>query len=425
MKWLHGSWTHTESLTRYIPEGRRLLLKVLFSPPDISEREIEAVAEVLRSGWITTGPKTKEFERRIAAYTHTDRAICFNSATAAMEMALRILGIGEGDEVITSAYTYTATASAIHHVGARIVLVDTAPGQYEMDYGKVAEAITEKTKAILPVDIGGKMIDYDQLFAAVNSRKHLYSPKTQLQKCFDRIVVIADSAHGFGSAYRGKPSGTVADFTAFSFHAVKNLTTAEGGALVWCSKEGLDDEELYRQLNLLALHGQSKDALSKLKPGAWEYDITSLAYKNNMTDIMAAIGLVQLDRYDAMVSRRRQIAQTYDAALIPLGISTRHHFEEGYFSNCHLLLSRIPNCDSHRRNRIIQYMAERGIACNVHYKPLPMFSAYRKLGFDISDYPMAYAQFENEITLPLHSLLTDEEVSYVINVFQTALDVVK
>lgn len=400
-------------------------MKVAFSPPDISEQEIAAVADAMRSVWITTGPRTKEFERRIAAYTQSDRAVCFNSATAAMELALRVLGVGEGDEVITCAYTYTATASVIHHVGAKIVLVDVAEDSFEMDYDKLAEAITERTKVVMPVDLGGKMADYDRIFKVLESKKHLYRPATELQKKFDRPVVLADSAHGLGSRYYGQASGSVADFTAFSFHAVKNLTTAEGGALSWRKREGLDSDALYKELVLLSLHGQSKDALAKTKPGAWEYDILSLAYKSNMTDIMAAIGMVQLDRYDAMVARRREIVAAYDKALLPYGITTREHFEDGYFSNCHLYLCRVPNCDAERRNRIIQYMTEREIACNVHYKPLPLLSAYKNLGFRIEDYPMVYRQFENEITLPLHTLLTDEEVAYVIENFQKALDVVK
>lgn len=400
-------------------------MNVPFSPPDIGEQEIAAVADALRSGWITTGPRTKEFEKRIAAYVHADRAICMNSATAAMEMALRVLGVGEGDEVITCAYTYTATASVIHHVGAKIVLVDTAPDSFEMDYSKLADAITQRTKVIMPVDIAGKMADYDTIYQVLESKKHLYQPKTDLQKLFDRPIVLADSAHGFGASYHGLHSGEVADFTAYSFHAVKNLTTAEGGALAWKAHPGMDSDEVYKQLNLLCLHGQSKDALAKTGLGAWEYDIKSLAYKNNMTDVTAAIGLVQLDRYDGMVARRREIVRRYDEALLPYGVLTRDHFEEDYFSNCHLYLCRIPNCSVYRRNRLITYMAEQGIACNVHYKPLPMMSAYQKLGFRIEDYPMAYHQYANEITLPLHTLLTDEEVQYVIDNFKNALDVVK
>lgn len=400
-------------------------MNVPFSPPDIGEQEIAAVADALRSGWITTGPRTKEFEKRIAAYVHADRAICMNSATAAMEMALRVLGVGEGDEVITCAYTYTATASVIHHVGAKIVLVDTAPDSFEMDYSKLADAITQRTKVIMPVDIAGKMADYDAIYQVLESKKHLYQPKTDLQKLFDRPIVLADSAHGFGASYHGLHSGEVADFTAYSFHAVKNLTTAEGGALAWKAHPGMDSDDVYKQLNLLCLHGQSKDALAKTGLGAWEYDIKSLAYKNNMTDITAAIGLVQLDRYDGLVARRREIVRRYDEALLPYGVLTRGHFEEDYFSNCHLYLCRIPNCSVDRRNRLITYMAEQGIACNVHYKPLPMMSAYQKLGFRIEDYSMAYRQYANEITLPLHTLLTDEEVQYVIDNFKNALDVVK
>lgn len=400
-------------------------MNIPFSPPDITELEINAAAEAMRSGWITTGPKTKAFEKRIAAYTNADRAICMNSATAAMEMALRVLGIGAGDEVITCAYTYTATASVIHHVGAKIVFVDTAKDSFEMDYEKLAAAITPRTKVIMPIDIAGKMVDYDKLFSVLEQKKALYTPADGLQQLFDRPIVLADSAHGLGAAYHGMPSGSVADFTAYSFHAVKNLTTAEGGALAWRARNGLDSDELYKQLNLLCLHGQSKDALAKTGLGAWEYDIKSLAYKNNMTDITAAIGLVQLDRYDGLVARRREIVRSYDAALLPYGIKTRMHFEDGYFSNCHLYLCRVPDCTEQRRNDLIAYMAKQGIACNVHYKPLPMMTAYQALGFDIQDYPMAYAQYCNEITLPLHTLLKDEEVAYVIDNFKNALEVVK
>lgn len=401
------------------------MMNIPFSPPDITELEIAAVSEAMRSGWITTGPRTKEFEKRIAAYAKADRAICMNSATAAMEMALRVLGIGPGDEVITCAYTYTATASVIHHVGAKIVLVDTAKDSFEMDYDKLADAITPNTKVIMPVDIAGKMADYEKVFAILEQKKALYQPSNALQSLFDRPIVLADSAHGIGAGYHGLPSGCVADFTAYSFHAVKNLTTAEGGALAWKKHEGLESDALYKKLNLLILHGQSKDALAKTGLGAWEYDIQSLAYKNNMTDITAAIGLVQLDRYEGLIARRRQIVRRYDEALLPCGIKTRDHFEDGFFSNCHLYLCRVPDCTEDRRNRIIHYMAEQGIACNVHYKPLPMMSAYRALGFDIANYPMAYAQYSNEITLPLHTLLTDEQVEYVIENFKTALDVVK
>lgn len=400
-------------------------MKISFSPPDITEREINAVAEAMRSGWITTGPRTKEFEKRLTAYSGAERTICMNSATAAMEMALRVLGIGPGDEVITCAYTYTATASVIHHTGAAIVFVDTEKDSFEMDYEKLADAITERTKVIIPVDIAGKTVDYDRLFSAIEKKKHLYSPTTELQRFFDRPVVLADSAHGLGAAYHDMRSGSIADFTAFSFHAVKNLTTAEGGALSWKHRDGIDSDMLYSRLNLLCLHGQSKDALAKTGLGAWEYDIKSLAYKNNMTDITAAIGLVQLERYEGLVARRREIVKRYDEVLLPLGVKTRNHFQDGYFSNCHLYLCRVPDCDEQRRNRIISYMAEKEIACNVHYKPLPMMSGYQALGFRISDYPVAYSQYANEITLPLHTLLTDEEVACVIDNIKTALEVVK
>ncbi len=400
-------------------------MKIPFSPPDISQKEIDAVTEALRSGWITTGPRTKELEKRLKAYTGSDRVICLNSATAAMEMALRLLDVGPGDEVITTAYTYTASASVIHHVGAKIVLVDTKADSFEMDPEQLSRAITPATKVIIPVDIAGKMADYDRLIPAIEEKKHLYSPKNDLQRLFDRPVILSDSAHGIGASYKGQKSGSVADFTAFSFHAVKNLTTAGGGALCWKAREGLDSDEIYRRLNLLCLHGQSKDALAKVGLGAWEYDILSLAYKNNMTDIAAAMGLAQLERYDGLVARRREIVRRYDEAFLPLGITTRDHFEDGYFSNCHLYLSRVPDCDADRRNRLIIYMAEQGISCNVHYKPLPLLTAYKNLGFQIADYPNALAQFSNEITLPLHTLLTNEEVDYVIENFIKALDVVK
>ncbi len=400
-------------------------MKIPFSPPDISQKEIDAVTEVLRSGWITTGPKTKELEMRLATYTGADRVICLNSATAAMELALRLLGVGPGDEVITTAYTYTASASVIHHVGAKIVLVDTKKDSFEMDPELLSRAITPATKVIIPVDIAGKMVNYDRLIPAIEAKKSLYSPKTNLQRLFDRPILLADSAHSLGAAYKGLQSGSVADFTTFSFHAVKNFTTAEGGALCWKARKGLDSNKIYNQLNALCLHGQSKDALAKVGLGAWEYDILSLAYKNNMTDIAAAMGLAQLERYDGLLARRREIVRRYDEALLPLGITTRDHFEDGYFSNCHLYLSRVPSCDAERRNRLITYMAEQGISCNVHYKPLPMMTAYKNLGFSIENYPNALAQFTNEITLPLHTLLSDEAVDYVIENYIKALDVVK
>jgi len=395
----------------------RQVREIPFSPPDITQAEIDAVVEVLKSGWITTGPKTKLFEQKIAEYVGTSRAVCFNSATAAMELTLRILGVGPGDEVITSAYTYTASASVIHHVGAKIVLVDTAPDSYEMDYEKLADAITEKTKVIIPVDIAGKMCDYDAIFAAVESKRHLFKANNDIQALYDRVIVMADSAHAFGAERKGLKCGQVADFTCFSFHAVKNLTTAEGGAVVWRDVPGLDNDELYQEFMLYSLHGQSKDALAKSKKGSWEYDIVFPGYKCNMTDIMAAIGLTQLERYASLLERRREIISLYDQHLKPLGIQVLEHYGEDFASSGHLYLARIPGIDETQRNDIILKMAELGVACNVHYKPLPMLSAYRTLGFDLKDYPNAHRIYRNEITLPLHTLLDDEDVEYVIAVF--------
>jgi len=391
-----------------------------FSPPDITSAEIEEVVKAMKSGWITTGPRTKLFEQRIAEYTGASKAVALSSATAAMELTLRVLGIGPGDEVITSAYTYTASASVIDHVGAKIVLVDTAPGSFEMDYDRLADAITEKTKAIIPVDIAGKMCDYDKIFEAVESRQELFHANNQLQEIFNRVIVIADSAHGFGAERKEKKSGQAADFTCFSFHAVKNLTTAEGGAVVWRDIPGLDNDKLYNQYMLYSLHGQSKDALAKNKVGAWEYDIVYLGYKCNMTDIMAAFGLAQLDRYDGMLKRRRQIIERYDRALLPLGVKSLRHYENGKSSG-HLYLARIPGIGEEKRNELIMKMAEAGVATNVHYKPLPMMTAYKKLGFDIKDYPNAYRQYENEITLPLHTLLSDGDVDYVCKSLKDAM----
>ncbi len=385
-----------------------------FSPPDISEEEIQSVAEVLRSGWITTGPKTKLFEQRIAEYCHTGKAVCLNSATACMEMTLRLFGIGEGDEVITSAYTYTASASVIHHVGAKIVLVDTAKDSFEMDYDALAEAITDKTKAIIPVDLAGVMCDYDKIFDIVNAKKGLYKPANRYQEALGRVLVLADAAHGFGAQRKGKMCGEVADFTSFSFHAVKNLTTAEGGALTWRPLAGISDEEIYKKFMLLSLHGQSKDALAKTKLGAWEYDIVSPAYKCNMTDIMAAIGLVQLDRYPEMLDKRRQIIELYNKALEEMGIDYLDHYTEQGISSGHLYLARLTGRATEQRNAFIENMAQRGIACNVHYKPLPMHTAYKNLGFDINDYPNAYAQFANEVSLPLNTKMTLEDAEYVV-----------
>lgn len=402
-----------------------------FSPPDMSEAEIEMVAEALRSGWITTGPKTKEFENLIAMCCGTEKAVCLNSATACMESILRALGVGPGDEVITCAYTYTATASVTCHVGAQVVLVDTKPGSFEMDYDKMAEAITEKTKVIIPVDLAGIVCDYDKIFAAVESKKHLFRPANDIQKAYGRVIVLADAAHAFGAKRKGKMCGEIADFTSFSFHAVKNLTTAEGGALTWkglpknLSPNGegsynpIDNEWLYKQFQLLSLHGQNKDALAKTQLGAWEYDIVAPYYKCNMTDVMAGIGLAQLKRYPEMLYRRRQIINKYNEGLKDCNVQVLNHYpdEEGTSSSGHLYICRLLDKTTEQRNEIIIKMAERGIACNVHYKPLPMMTAYKALGFDIKDYPNAYDIYHNEITLPLHTRLTDEDVEYVIENF--------
>ena len=392
-------------------------MNIKFSPPDISELEITEVAETLKSGWITTGPRTKQLERDIAEYVGCARAVCLNSQTACAEMALRLLGIGKGDEVITTAYTYTATASVIDHVGATIVLVDTVKDGFEMDYDKAEALVTERTKAIIPVDYAGIPCDYDRIFALVEKKKYLFRPKGRLQTAIGRIAVLADTAHSFGAMRKGQRTGSIADFSSFSFHAVKNMTTAEGGALTWNTIEGVDDEELYRTIQLLSLHGQSKDALAKTALGAWEYDIVGPYYKCNMTDIAAAIGLAQLRRYPAMLERRREIISRYDAAFRPLGVITLDHYTDAYASSGHLYITRIPGITAEERSAIIRKMAERGVACNVHYKPLPLHTAYRALGFDIADYPNANAFFENEITLPLHTCLSDEEIRYVIDSF--------
>ena len=391
--------------------------KIPFSPPDMSEAEINEVAEVLRSGWITTGPKTKEFERLIAMCCQTEQAVCLNSATACMELILRVLGVGPGDEVITSAYTYTATASVTCHVGAKVVMVDTAPDSFEMDYDKLADAITERTKVVLPVDLAGVVCDYDKIFAVVESKKHLFSPANDIQKAYGRVIVLADAAHAFGAKWHGKMCGEIADFTSFSFHAVKNLTTAEGGALTWRNHDGVDNESLYKQFQLLSLHGQNKDALAKTRLGAWEYDIVAPYYKCNMTDVMAGIGLAQLKRYPEMLYRRRQIIERYNEGLKGRDVQVLDHFGDDHSSSGHLYLVRLLGEDVEYRNAVIERMAERGIACNVHYKPLPMMTAYKNLGFDIVDYPNAYNQYHNEITLPLHTSLTDEDVEYVISNF--------
>jgi len=393
-------------------------MKIPFSPPDITVQEADEVRDALLSGWITTGPRTKQLEREVAAFCETDRAVCLNSATACLESVLRILGVGEGDEVITSAYTYTASASVVCHVGARLVLVDTQPGSYEMDYEKMADAITERTKVVIPVDLAGIPCNYDEIFRIVESKKHLFHPRNDIQKAFGRVIVSADAAHAFGATWHGRKVGSVADFTSFSFHAVKNFTTAEGGALTWRSREGIDNEQLYHEFQLLSLHGQSKDALAKTQLGAWEYDIVSPAYKCNMTDVMAAIGLVQMKRYPGLLARRRQLIETYNEVLKDCNVALLDHFNTEHVSSGHLYLVRLLGRDSAFRNEVITEMARREIACNVHYKPLPMMTAYKALGFDIKDYPNAYHQFENEVTLPLHTRLTDEQVAFMLHNFK-------
>ncbi|MDE7394605.1 MAG: DegT/DnrJ/EryC1/StrS family aminotransferase [Clostridiales bacterium] len=389
-------------------------MNIKFSPPDISELEIKEVAEALRSGWITTGPRVKKLEKQIAGYVGTPQCVCLNSQTACAEMALRLLGIGEGDEVITSAYTYTASASVICHVGAKLVLVDTQKDSLEPDYAALEKAITARTKAIIPVDLGGIPCDYDKIFEIVDKKKKLFKPSNALQKAIGRVAVLADTAHAFGAEWHGKKVGSIADFSSFSFHAVKNFTTGEGGALTWNPIEGVDDEELYRKVQLLSLHGQNKDALAKTQLGVWEYDIIGTWYKCNMTDVAAALGLGQFERYPQMLARRREIVEKYDEAFKPLGIQVLPHYTNDYVSSGHLYITRVPKITAEQRNEIIVRMAERGIACNVHYKPLPLHTAYKQMGFDIKDYPNAYNNFVNEITLPLHTCLTDEEVDYVI-----------
>lgn len=393
------------------------MMNIPFSPPDITELEIEEVVDTLKSGWITTGPKTKKFEKQISEYCHTSKAVCLNSATACSEMALRVLGIGPGDEVITTAYTYTASASVICHVGATVVLVDTQKDSYEMDYEALEEKITEKTKAIIPVDLGGVICDYDRIFEIVNRKKDVFEPKTELQKKIGRVAVVADGAHAIGAVRDGKRCGEIADFTSFSFHAVKNLTTAEGGAVTWRDIEGVDNEELYKQFMLLSLHGQSKDALAKTQLGAWEYDVVAPYFKCNMTDIMAALGLAQMKRYPDILARRKEIIEKYNEGLKKLPVSVLEHFGNNFASSGHLYLVRVHDKTREECNKIIEKMAEYGIATNVHYKPLPLLSAYKNQGFNIKDYPNAYAMFENEITLPLHTKLTDEEIDYIIDSF--------
>lgn len=395
--------------------------KIPFSPPDISELEIQEVCEALRSGWITTGPRTKKLEQKLAQYCHTDKMVCLNSATAAEELNLRVLGIGPGDEVLVPAYTYTASASAAIHTGATVRFIDCQENSLEMDYDRMEAAITEKTKAVIPVDLGGIPCDYDRIYEAVERKKDLFRPNSEIQKAMGRIAVVADCAHALGAEKNGEMTGALADFSSFSFHAVKNFTTAEGGASCWKTIPGIDNDELYHQYQLLSLHGQSKDALAKTKLGAWEYDIVGPWYKCNMTDIMAAIGLKQLERYPGLLQRRAEIIHRYDAALQPLGVETLTHFGEDYRSSGHLYITRVPNITEQQRNDIIVKMAEREIACNVHFKPLPMMTAYKTLGFDIEDYPNAYKHYANEITLPLHTKLSDEDVAYVIENFTEIL----
>lgn len=393
-------------------------MKIPFSPPDIGQDEIEQVVEAMRSGWITTGPKTKELERQVAAFCHAPRAVCLNSATAALELTLHQLGIGPGDEVITSAYTYTASASVVCHVGAKLVLVDCQQDSYEMDYDALEWAVTSKTKAIIPVDIGGVLCDYDRIFQIVQKKRSLFVPSDNpIQQALGRVAVVADSAHGFGASRHGKMSGEIADFTAFSFHAVKNFTTAEGGAVVWRTLDGIDNEEIYRQYMLLSLHGQSKDALAKTQLGAWEYDIVIPGYKCNMTDIMAGIGLAQMKRYPGLLARRREIITRYNKALEALPVTVLQHYGEDFASSGHLYLVRLNGKDEAYRNDLIVRMAELEVATNVHYKPLPMHTAYRNMGFSIEDYPNAYQMYHNEVTLPLHTCLTDEQVEYVLDSF--------
>ncbi len=397
-------------------------MNISFSPPDISEAEIAEVADALRSGWITTGPKTKLLEKKVAEWVGTPKCVCLNSQTACAEVSLRILGVGPGDEVITTAYTYTASASVICHVGATVVMVDCQKDSLEMDYDALEAAITEKTKAIIPVDLGGIPCDYDRIFSIVERKKDIFKSTNEIQEKLGRVAIVADAAHAFGAQWHGKMIGAVADFTNYSYHAVKNFTTAEGGAMVWKHIDGIDDEAIYKQAQLLSLHGQSKDALAKTQLGAWEYDIVGTWYKCNMTDVAAAMGLAQLDRYQAMLERRKEIIGKYDAAFKAIGVEVLEHYTDEYVSSGHLYITRVPGVTDQQRREIIIKMAEAGVACNVHYKPLPMHTAYKNLGFDIKDYPNAYTHYENEITLPLHTKLTDEEVQYVI---ETYMNIVK
>ncbi len=389
-------------------------MNISFSPPDLTDLEIQEAAAAMSSGWITTGPKTKEFERRIAEYCQVEKAVCLNSQTACAEMALRCLGIGSGDEVIVPAYTYTASASVVCHVGATLVMIDIQKDSLELDYEALEAAINERTKAVIPVDLAGIPCDYARIFSIVERKRGIFQPANQIQEALGRVAVCTDAAHAFGASWHGRMVGAIADFSSFSFHAVKNLTTAEGGALTWNSIPGIADEELYQQIQLFSLHGQSKDALAKTQLGAWEYDIVGPWYKCNMTDIMAGIGLAQLKRYPMILKRRKELIEAYDTALKPLGIEVLPHYTKEWQSSGHLYLTRVPGISPDQRQEIIVAMAQAGISTNVHYKPLPMMSGYQKMGFEIADYPMAYAHFANEITLPLHTLLTDEEVAYVI-----------
>lgn len=389
-------------------------MRISFSPPDVGNREAEQVKEALISGWITTGPKTKELERQVATFCGVNRAVCLGSQTACAEMTLHLLGIKNSDEIITTAYTYTASASVVCHVGAKLVMVDTQKDSLEMDYEKLADAITENTKVIIPVDLAGIPCDYNKIFEVVESKKHLFHSENKIQKAIGRVIVMADAAHAFGSIWHGQPAGSLADFSNFSFHAVKNFTTAEGGAVTWKTIPGINDEDIYHQYQLLSLHGQSKDALAKTQLGAWEYDIIGTWYKCNMTDVIAGIGLAQMERYLEMLKRRKDIITRYDAAFKPIGIKVLPHYTEKCQSSGHLYITRIPGATLEQRQEIIVKMAEAGIACNVHYKPLPMMTAYKNLGFDTKDYPNAYDHFVNEVTLPLHTKLTDEEVDYII-----------
>mgnify|MGYP000916523535 FL=1 len=389
-------------------------MRIEFSPPDITQLEIDEVVDTLKSGWITTGPKTKKLEQELSVFTNTDKTVCLNSATAAMELTLRLLGVGAGDEVITCAYTYTASASVIHHVGAKIVLVDCNKEDKFMDLDALENAITEKTKVIIPVDLAGKPCKYDEIFEIVERKKSLFKPNNKLQEKIGRVIVMADAAHSLGAVYKGKPSGSIADFTCFSFHAVKNFTVAEGGSVTWNRNLGLNDDEIYREFQLLSLHGQSKDALSKTKLGSWEYDIVAPNYKCNLTDIASGIGLAQLKRYPDLLKRRFEIVERYNRGFEGTRVKPFVHFEEDKKSCCHLYIVNIEGASEEERNEIIVKMAEKGIATNVHYKPLPMHTAYKNLGFDIKDYPNAYNNYKSQITLPLHTLLTDEQVDYII-----------